>query len=130
MESGFDQIESLLAQYDNLDAIHIFSESDSGGLELGNDRLDTISIAQFHDELSGWHDALNQDGDILFYLTTDEPQDQSELTHLVSEISATTHSDAVLLTRTIDESFGQHSWVEQQQIGRVDSNVLVVPTAG
>jgi len=130
LESGFAQIETLLAQYDNLDAIHIFSESDSGRLELGNDRLDTISIAQFHDELNGWQEALNQDGDILFYLTTDEPQDQSELSHLINEISVTTNSDAGLLTRTIDESFGQHSWVEQQQIGRVDSNVLVVPTAG
>ena len=78
---------------------------------------------------------MGENGDILFYLSSDSSDEnhgagQQDLTYLVSEISATTQSDAVLLTRVIDQSFGQHAWVEQQQFGRVDSNVLVVPTTG
>ncbi|MFN7877671.1 MAG: DUF4347 domain-containing protein, partial [Pirellula sp.] len=132
LESGFAQIESLLAQYTGLDTIHIFSEGDSDGFDLGNDRLDTLSISQFDDELRVWREALGENGDIQFYLSSDENlgQDSQYLVDLVSDISVTTQSDVVLLTRTIDESFGQHTWVEQQQFGRVDSNVLLFPSAG
>ncbi|MCU0710864.1 MAG: DUF4347 domain-containing protein [Pirellula sp.] len=95
MESGFEQIESLLAQYDGLDAMSIVSESDSGGLDLGHDSL-----------------------------TTGENQVHDDLAYLASQIDATTQSSAILLTRTIDESFAQHTWVEQQQMGRVDSHMF------
>ncbi|MFO0385033.1 MAG: DUF4347 domain-containing protein, partial [Pirellula sp.] len=132
LESGLAQIESSLSDYDQLDTNSLFFESDSGGLTLGSERVDTISIADFHDDLNRLQESLSTDGAILFNLNTvDEmSQDHQELSHLVNELSATALSDSIELTRTIDESFTQHAWVQDYQIGRVDSQVLLTPTVG
>ncbi|MCU0714203.1 MAG: hypothetical protein MUC43_19270, partial [Pirellula sp.] len=86
MESGFEQIDSLLAQYDS---------------------LDTISITQCDDEWNDGQHTLNTDAGGLFYLDNGlslNPgenlcPDHQELAYLGSEITATPNVDAILLTR-------------------------------
>ncbi len=65
--SQLEQITSTLAQYDNLDSIHIFSHGDSGALRLGDDTLEQSSLNNYETDLRRWGKALNQSGDLLLY---------------------------------------------------------------
>ncbi len=61
------QITTTLAQYDDLDSVHIFSHGDDGALRLGNATLDQSSLNDYEADLRRWGEALNESGDLLFY---------------------------------------------------------------
>ena len=65
--NGAEQIANILAQYNNLEAVHIISHGGDGYLELGNDRLDGEDLRLSPDLIRGWGDALSASGDILLY---------------------------------------------------------------
>ncbi|MCU0716763.1 MAG: DUF4347 domain-containing protein, partial [Pirellula sp.] len=67
MEHGLDQIESLLSQYDDLDAIHLVTHGADGFIQLGGGWLTTANIEQYADALQRIGIALDADGDILIY---------------------------------------------------------------
>ena len=66
-ENGFDQINSALAQYQNLDAIHIVSHGTDGMIQLGASWLTAGNVQQHFGDLQQWGLALNETGDILVY---------------------------------------------------------------
>jgi hypothetical protein len=64
---GIAQITEVLADYDEIDAIHIVSHSDDGEIRLGNVSLHSQNLAGYAAELTSWRDALASDADLLFY---------------------------------------------------------------
>ncbi|MFN9420110.1 MAG: DUF4347 domain-containing protein, partial [Pirellula sp.] len=66
-ENGFDQISSVLAQYNDLDAIHFVSHGTDGMLQLGGSWLTAGNFEQYEALLQTWGMALSDSGDILIY---------------------------------------------------------------
>ncbi len=66
-ESGFDQIQSALSQYTDLDAIHIVSHGSDGMIQLGGSWLTAGNISQYQSQLQAWGMSLSEAGDILFF---------------------------------------------------------------
>lgn len=62
-ENGVEQISDILAKYQNLDAVHLFSHGGDGFLQLGNSTLNSGNVTQ----AAAWGSALTQTGDILLY---------------------------------------------------------------
>ncbi len=54
LESGLDQIDALISQYDNLDAIHIVSHGSNGMIQLGGSWLTAGNIDQYRTQLQSW----------------------------------------------------------------------------
>ncbi|XZE19693.1 VCBS domain-containing protein [Pirellulaceae bacterium SH449] len=129
LESGFAQIEALLAEYEQIDAIHIFSQSDQHGIEFGSDWLDSHGISQFDIYFENWQASLNSQADIIFYVNTlgSVDSDSLDFDALVSHIAATANADALVLTKSIDENFTHHTWAHEYRSGHIDSNVLIMP---
>ncbi|MEQ1829122.1 MAG: DUF4347 domain-containing protein, partial [Pirellula sp.] len=67
LENGFEQIDTLLSRYDDLDAIHIVSHGADGFVQLGGSWLTAWNVDQHLDELQRWGMALDDNGDILIY---------------------------------------------------------------
>jgi hypothetical protein len=67
LEDGFDQLDSLLSQYHDLDAIHFVSHGTDGMIQLGNSWLTAWNVDQHQEALQRWGMALGEDGDILIY---------------------------------------------------------------
>ncbi len=65
--NGFDQIDSVLAQYSDLSAIHIVSHGADGMIQLGGSWLTAGNVQEHFSELQKWGMALSDDGDILIY---------------------------------------------------------------
>ncbi len=65
---GVEQIASVLADHDNVDAVHIISHGRSGTLDLGTAKLTEASMRGRHaDEMIIIREALSQSADILLY---------------------------------------------------------------
>lgn len=65
---GVSQIAATLAQYDNIDAVHIISHGTEGELYLGQAVLNAESMqGEYADALSAIGAQLGVDGDILIY---------------------------------------------------------------
>ncbi|NEQ50914.1 MAG: DUF4347 domain-containing protein [Leptolyngbya sp. SIO3F4] len=65
--SGIDQITQTLAQYTNLESVHIFSHGSQGKLQLGDSIFSQTSLSDYEAELESWQNAFSQEGDLLFY---------------------------------------------------------------
>ncbi len=66
-ENGFDQINRVLSQYTDLDAIHIVSHGSEGMIQLGGSWLTAGNVHKHFADLQQWGMALSDDGDILIY---------------------------------------------------------------
>ncbi len=64
---GVAMIATILAQYDDLDAVHVVSHGQDGGVMLGTATLDADSAASHAEALGRWGAALADSGDILLY---------------------------------------------------------------
>ncbi|NKB36753.1 MAG: DUF4347 domain-containing protein [Gammaproteobacteria bacterium] len=65
---GLEQIANVLAERENIDAIHIVAHGDAGLLQLGNSTLTEASMRGEHaDELETIKAALDEEADILIY---------------------------------------------------------------
>ncbi|BAU09732.1 GLUG domain-containing protein [Leptolyngbya sp. NIES-3755] len=66
-QNGIDQISSILAQYQNLDALHIISHGHAGSLQLGSTELNLETLDRNAAQLASWQNALTPDADVLLY---------------------------------------------------------------
>ena len=66
-EDGYSQIDHVLAQYTNLDAIHFVSHGSVGMIQLGGSWLTAGNIDQYQAQLQTWGMSLSESGDILIY---------------------------------------------------------------
>jgi hypothetical protein len=66
-ENGLSQLETILARYSNLQALHIFSHAKDGELLLGNSRITEHALHQSTNTLATLDGALLDGADVLFY---------------------------------------------------------------
>ncbi|QOV24151.1 DUF4347 domain-containing protein [Anabaenopsis elenkinii] len=64
---GITQITDKLRNYSDLDAIHIFSHGQPGGVQLGSAFLSQDNLWNYENSLRTWGEALRPQGDLLFY---------------------------------------------------------------
>lgn len=70
LDAGADGIAKLseaLAQYDNVDALHILSHGSDGQVTLGATLLNEATLAERSAEIAAWSTAFTDTGDILIY---------------------------------------------------------------
>jgi len=60
-------IASILARYDNLQAVHIISHAADGEMQFGNSTVNQTSLLANKQILQQWGESLHVDGDILLY---------------------------------------------------------------
>ncbi|MCP5441413.1 MAG: DUF4347 domain-containing protein, partial [Chromatiaceae bacterium] len=64
---GVAQIGDVLAGFRDLDAVHIISHGSDGAIRIGNSTLDQTTLNAASEEIRGWSQAFNVDGDLLIY---------------------------------------------------------------
>ncbi|MBD2214422.1 DUF4347 domain-containing protein [Nostoc linckia FACHB-104] len=61
------QISQVLGNYQNLDAVHLFSHGFAGGVQLGNTILNLGNLNNYSNDFSIWGQSLIPTGDFLLY---------------------------------------------------------------
>jgi len=122
-QSGIEQVTDALANYQNLDAVHLISHGSDGYVDIGNTQLDAAALNQNQAEISAWGDSFSEQGDFLIYgcnlAETEEGQS------LVQALSSLTHTDvAASDDLTGHESLGG-DWALEYNAGGIESEVAI-----
>ena len=67
MADGVEQISSVLAQRQNLTAVHLLSHGSPGRLQLGTSELSLETIDRYSWQLQAWAEALTNKAELLIY---------------------------------------------------------------
>ena len=119
LSNGFEQIDSILAQYDDLNAIHIVSHGTEGMIQLGGSWLTAGNVDQHSGELQRWGMALIDSGDILIY-GCDVAQGVTGQT-LVEAIADATHADVTASTDSTGNAVRGGNWTLEMQVGQIET---------
>ena len=85
---GVEQISEVLAQYDNLNALHVVTHGAGGAVALGSATLSLDNVGVYGGDLVHWRDALASGAELRFY-GGDLPQHEDGRT-LLESLSALT----------------------------------------
>jgi len=67
MADGVEQISSVLAQRQNLKAVHVVSHGSPGRVQLGTSELSLESIDRYSWQLQFWAESLSNNAELLIY---------------------------------------------------------------
>lgn len=120
--NGIEQITQLLAEYHDLDAIHILGHGAEQGLQFGPTWLTAQNIDQYASQFAVWGGALEANGDLLFYgcdvtATNDGVQ-------LLQSIATWTEADIAASVDATGSSDLGGDWALEYQLGSIESTAL------
>ncbi len=120
-EDGIDQVSAILAEYKDLDAIHIITHGRDGAFALGSDWVDSSSLTDNGDAVSTWADSLSEDADILLYgcnIAGDE--DGRELTDTLAGL---TGADIAASADMTGHAYLGADWQLEHEVGTIESSL-------
>ena len=117
---GMKQISEVLAEYDDLDAVHLVSHATDGAVKLGATWVSLDNLDAYSDELAHWGESLDEGADILFYgcdlAGSDDGQD------LIEAIGALTGADvAASIDSTGHDRYGG-DWELEFSTGSIETS--------
>jgi len=122
-KNGIEEISEYLAQYEDLDAVHIISHGDDGSLQLGNSELNADTLQYNNLKVALWANAFSETGDILIYGCNLAETEAGQ--NLLGEISALTLADVAASTDLTGHADLGGDWALEFSIGEIESKVAV-----
>ncbi|PAY19121.1 hypothetical protein CKO51_12185, partial [Rhodopirellula sp. SM50] len=120
-EDGIIRITETLGELSGVDAVHLLSHGDGGGLQLGNTRLDLESAQGYAGDIASWAASLDADADLLIYgcdlASTDDGRGLVESLAALCDCDVAASDDA-----TGSDSLGG-DWDFEYNVGIVESQV-------
>ncbi|MDD1615631.1 MAG: hypothetical protein CG439_721, partial [Methylococcaceae bacterium NSP1-2] len=119
---GISQIAELVANYSNLDAIHIISHGSTGSLLLGSSTLDSGNIADYASQLTSIGNALSDSGDILLYGCNVAEGDIGQ--QFIEQLGMLTGADVAASNDLTGNAALGGDWVLEASAGTIESNSI------
>ncbi|MCP3873608.1 MAG: DUF4347 domain-containing protein [Desulfobacteraceae bacterium] len=120
-KDGLGQINDILSNFENLDAIHIVSHGDSGSLLLGNTPLNLQNLDENASQVETWGQSLSEEGDIMLYGCDVAKGEEGQL--FVNRLSELTDADVAASTDpTGHENLGG-DWDLESQTGNIETAI-------
>ncbi|MDD1605124.1 MAG: DUF4347 domain-containing protein, partial [Methylococcaceae bacterium] len=119
---GISQIAELVANYSNLDAIHIISHGSTGSLLLGSSTMDSGNIADHASQLTSIGNALSDSGDILLYGCNVAEGDIGQ--QFIEQLGLLTGADVAASNDLTGNAALGGDWVLEASAGTIESNSI------
>ena len=124
-QDEIEQVSEIIARYKNVSAVHIFSHGDSGSLQLGTEQLNSATLENYRDELSGWSGSLTDTADILLYGCKVAQGNGSKF---VSQLANLTHADVAASTNNTGSQALGGDWLLEYNTGAIEAATIQSPT--
>ncbi len=121
--AGIDQISEVLAQYQDIEAIHIISHGNGEGLQLGNSWFGTDSLESYSEQLQAWQDVLDENADILIYGC--ELASTIEGQALVDALAGLTGADVAASDDLTGAAQLGGDWELEHQTGSIETDLAI-----
>ena len=118
---GVQQISEALANYSQLDAIHLVTHGNDGQLKLGNTWLDAARLDGYAGDIAGWRDALSDDADLMIYGCDLAATANGQL--LIESLAALSDSDVAASTDATGHASLGGDWSLEYSVGVVETEV-------
>ena len=118
-EDGIQQISDILAEYQEIDAIHFVTHGTAGTVQLGETTLNNNTLTQYADEIETWGQALSEDADLLFYGCDIAEDDNGKL--FISELSELTGADIAASTDLTGQQGKGGDWELEYNKGDIET---------
>ena len=119
---GIQQISEILAERNDLDAVHFIAHGNDGRIEFGNTVLNAVSLDERAAEISAWSSALDEEGDLLFYgcelAATDAGKD------LVSSLGELTGADVAASDDLTGAVALGGDWDLEYRVGQIEASLF------
>ena len=116
---GFIQIQNILQNESNVDAVHLIGHGSAGQIIFGNSTLNAESLNQYSDALRVIGGALTTSGDILFYGCNIAQSDAGQL--LVQQIGNITQAD---IASSTDITGRDGDWELEHNVGEIETRAM------
>ncbi|MFA6961388.1 MAG: Ig-like domain-containing protein [Opitutaceae bacterium] len=120
---GLAQIQSALAGFSNLDAIHIVSHGNEGELILSGKSYTAENIGQFKESLAAIGSSLSADGDILLYGC--DVGKGTDGVALIGEIAKDTGADVAASTDLTGTALVGGNWILEKSTGTIEASLFL-----
>jgi len=114
---GIDQISEILARYQDVAAVHIFSHGASGALHLGSGTVTREQLISKAVQLKDWDKSLIPEGDILLYGCS-VAEGEAGIAFM-EDLSELTNADVAASTDATGRLGG--NWMLEQRTGVIDT---------
>jgi hypothetical protein len=119
------QITQVLAQYNNISSLSIFSHGNEGSLQLGNLNLNSSNLGSYASELHSWQQALAPGADLLFYGCN--VADGEDGKAFVQQIHQFTGADVAASTDLTGDAAQGGNWTLEYQTGSIETQTILQP---
>jgi Tfp pilus assembly protein FimT len=118
---GVSQISQALAQYDNVDAIHLVSHGADGAVKLGNTSLRMNTLDAHSGKIATWHDSLADDADLLIYGCNLAAGQEGQA--LIEAISELTGADVAASVDNTGHAQLAGDWELEYTVGLIETDI-------
>ncbi|MDY0137063.1 MAG: DUF4347 domain-containing protein, partial [Thiomicrospira sp.] len=116
------QMADILADYQNLDGIHLLSHGSSAALDLGTLTLTQHNLNQHSEKLAKIGQSLTKEGDILLYGCNVAQGEAGQ--SFIEEIARITQADVAASDDLTGTSTKGGNWILEKNSGRIESQSL------
>ena len=118
---GIQQVSDVLAQYDQLDAVHFVSHGADGAVQLGNTWLTQESINRYAVAIADWGRTLSTEADLLFYgcNLAASPEGVS----LINALSQLSGADVAASSDLTGQAALAGDWELEYTVGAIETSV-------
>ncbi|MBB1272598.1 putative Ig domain-containing protein [Psychromonas sp. SR45-3] len=120
-QDGVQQITDLLATHSDLDAVHVISHGNEGGIQLGSSWLSTDNLDQYSEQIETWQGVFDEDADILIYGCDLAGNLSGEL--LINSLAELTGADVAASTDATGSSELGGNWELEYQTGEINTQI-------
>ncbi|MEJ6078825.1 BspA family leucine-rich repeat surface protein [Vibrio sp. 1-Bac 57] len=121
--NGIEQISEILADQQNLDAVHLISHGSSGSVQVGNSQLSQSELTQHSQTISQWGNAFSAEGDWLIY-GCDLAADAQGIA-FIDTLSQLTDADVAASDDLTGDTDLGGDWELEYEAGTIESNVII-----
>ncbi|MDH5571969.1 MAG: DUF4347 domain-containing protein, partial [Gammaproteobacteria bacterium] len=122
-QDGVSQITNVLAQYEDIAAVHILSHGAAGYLRLGNNTVNNNNLNNYQSELRQWGSSLTEKADILLYGC--DVADGHAGIDFITRISKLTGADVAASDDNTGGTTEGGDWLLEQSTGVIETASLI-----
>jgi hypothetical protein len=121
-QDGIEQISSVLAESEDIDAIHFVSHGTDRSVKLGDAWIDNTNVEDYAPDIAGWGDALAEEADLLFYGCNLAGGDRGR--ELLETIGELTDADVAASTDNTGSAIYGADWDLEYSAGNIETSVV------